>query len=89
MQLKKALGRLPEALDGFQGWTTSSRSTQSTHCPEDGVQKLSKHSTAARLDYEELEGLTDPGRRDYSHAWNIPEHGVVHGYALPLLYLPE
>ena len=43
----------------------------------------------ARLDYEELGGLSGPGQQDYPRAQNILEYGVVHGYALPLLYLPE
>ena len=33
--------------------------------------RLQKHSTPARLDYEELGGLSDPGQRDCSQAWNI------------------
>ena len=34
---------------------------------------LQKHSTPAGFDYEELGGLSDPGPRDCSRAWNILE----------------
>ena len=35
--------------------------------------RLQKHSTPAGLDYEELGGLSDPGRQDCSRARNILE----------------
>ena len=50
---------------------------------------LQKRSTPARLDYEEVGGLSDPGQQDCLRAQNILEYGIAHGYALPLLYLPE
>ena len=34
---------------------------------------LQKHSMPTGLDYEELGGLSDPGQRDCSKAWNILE----------------
>ena len=34
---------------------------------------LQKRPTPARLDYEELEGLSDPEQQDCSRAWNILE----------------
>ena len=52
-------------------------------------ERLQKHTTPAGLDYEELGGLSDLGQQDRSPGRNILEKGVVHGYALPLLYLPE
>ena len=52
-------------------------------------ERLQKHTTPAGLDYEELGGLSDPGQQDCPRARNILEWGITHGYALPLLYLPE
>ena len=54
----------PKALD-YAG-----RSPQVLELPNGYLQK---HSTPAGLDYEELGGLSDPGQRDWSHAWNTLE----------------
>jgi len=60
----KVLRRLLDALDGAK---EDSRSTRSTW------QCLQEYPTLARLDYEELGNLSDPGQRDCSQAWNILE----------------
>ena len=36
-------------------------------------ERLQKHPTPTGLDYEELGGMSDPGQRDCSQAWNILE----------------
>ena len=41
-----------------------------------------KYSTSAGLGYEELGGLSDPGQRDCSQAWNVLEQEIAHGYTL-------
>ena len=51
--------------------------------------RLQKRSLPAGLDYEELGGLSDLGKRDCPWAQNVLEYGIAHGYALPLLYLLE
>ena len=67
MQPKKGLGRLLEALDGLLDDLTDSRGNQNIR------RRLQKHSTPTELDYEELGGLSDPGKRDCSQAWTILE----------------
>jgi len=69
---------LLEALDGLQGWSTCSRSTQSTRCPDrspEALEVLEEHlqkgTTPAGLDYEELGGLLDLGQQDCSSGRNI------------------
>jgi hypothetical protein len=75
---KKVLERLLEAFDEAMEDSWSTRSTR---------QCLQKYSTPTWLDYEELEGLSDPGQRDCSQAWNILEQGIAHGMYLTSLWL--
>ena len=56
--------RIPETLEALGKALEDSRSTR---------QCLRKYSTPAGLDYEELGGMSDPGQRDCSQAWNILE----------------
>ena len=77
-------GRLaPEALEALD------YADESPGAHEVPDERLQKHLMPAELDYEELGGLSDLGQQDRSPGRNILEKGVVHGYALPLLYLPE
>ena len=55
---KKVLRRLLEALDGLTYDMMNSKSSRSIR------RCLQKYSMPARLDYEELGGLSDPGPRD-------------------------
>ena len=50
--------------------TTRTEVQKFSKCPTRGLQK---HSTLARLDYEELGGLSDPRQQDCPRARNILE----------------
>ena len=56
--------KAPEVLD------YTDRSLETFGAPDE---RLQKHLTPARLDYEELGGLSDPGLRDCPWARNILE----------------
>ena len=61
-------GRLaPESLE------TLDYADESPGAPEEPDGRLQKRSMPTRLDCEELGGLSDPGQRDCSQAWNILE----------------
>ena len=96
MQLKKHSEDYTKALDGLRGRTACSRGTRNVRLHGRGPKalevlegRLQKRPTPARLDYEEFGGLSGPGQQDCPQVRNILEQGVVHGYALPPLYLPE
>ena len=57
----------PEALEALN---YADKSPGDLEVPDE---HLPKRSTPARLDYEELGGLSDPGQRDCLQAWNILE----------------